>query len=197
MSHTYAGADAYPGSVTLPDDLDPADAASVNVALEGLADRTTWLAQRIGAMYLVGIYENGSSTGATVHSWHGTSYTDGAPAGQLSIACVAGDVLVVSSSWDVSIDPGGATTLGSLRIAIDDGTAGAYVEVPHSVRNTQEIPIATAPPVVACLAMGGKYTIVHTDTHVVSVQGALSDATAGNALDQNAGSIIAHLYRAP
>ena len=43
MSHLYNGADSYPASITLPDDLDAADAASVNVALEGLADRTRYL----------------------------------------------------------------------------------------------------------------------------------------------------------
>ena len=50
MSHPYNGADSYPTSITLPDDLDAADAASVNVAIEGLADRTTNLNARETAL---------------------------------------------------------------------------------------------------------------------------------------------------
>jgi hypothetical protein len=40
----YDGADAFPVSVDLPDDSDPPAAATFNVALEGLADRTIALA---------------------------------------------------------------------------------------------------------------------------------------------------------
>lgn len=47
MSTTYNGADAYPTSLTIPADGDPKPAASVNVAIEGLADRTTNLKGRV------------------------------------------------------------------------------------------------------------------------------------------------------
>lgn len=42
MSSTYAGASSFPTNITIPDDGDPRTAASVNVAFEGLADRTVW-----------------------------------------------------------------------------------------------------------------------------------------------------------
>ena len=46
MSTTYDGDDTnFPTSITLPSDGDAADAASVNAALEGLADRTAFLLQ--------------------------------------------------------------------------------------------------------------------------------------------------------
>lgn len=44
MSHTEAGdATNYPTDITLPDDGDTLDVASMNVGFEGLADRTAWL----------------------------------------------------------------------------------------------------------------------------------------------------------
>lgn len=46
MSHTYGGLDLFPALLTMPDDGDAADAASVNVSLEGLADRTVFLLGR-------------------------------------------------------------------------------------------------------------------------------------------------------
>ena len=42
MPTTYAGADSYPTGITIPSDGDVKGAATVNVALEGLADRTRW-----------------------------------------------------------------------------------------------------------------------------------------------------------
>jgi hypothetical protein len=43
MSSTYAGASTFPANITIPDDGDPLNASSVNVPLEGLADRTVKL----------------------------------------------------------------------------------------------------------------------------------------------------------
>lgn len=43
MSTTYAGTDVFPITITLPADGDPPVVASVNVPLEGLADRTAYL----------------------------------------------------------------------------------------------------------------------------------------------------------
>jgi hypothetical protein len=42
MSTTYAGADAFPTPITIPDDGDPAAMAILGAALEDLADRTVW-----------------------------------------------------------------------------------------------------------------------------------------------------------
>jgi hypothetical protein len=48
MSHTYDGNDTnFPASLTLPDDGDPRDAASVNTPIEGLADRTATLGRYV------------------------------------------------------------------------------------------------------------------------------------------------------
>lgn len=47
MSHTYPGIDAFPTSITEPDDGDDVDAASVQPIAEGIADRTTYLKARL------------------------------------------------------------------------------------------------------------------------------------------------------
>ena len=43
MSHSYPDVAVFDSSITIPDDGDDIDAASVNVALEALADRTKYL----------------------------------------------------------------------------------------------------------------------------------------------------------
>jgi len=43
MSSTYAGNNVFPGQITEPSDGEPGTVASVNVPLEGLADRTVYL----------------------------------------------------------------------------------------------------------------------------------------------------------
>lgn len=45
MSHSYTDAAVFDSAITLPDDGDNIDAASVNVALEAIADRTRYLGQ--------------------------------------------------------------------------------------------------------------------------------------------------------
>jgi hypothetical protein len=47
MSSPYAGADSFPGTVAVLDDGDPPDAATWAPALEGLADRTIFLRNRL------------------------------------------------------------------------------------------------------------------------------------------------------
>lgn len=49
MSVTYAGADSFPSNITIPSDGDDDTAAAVDVALEGLADRTAWIKNRLAA----------------------------------------------------------------------------------------------------------------------------------------------------
>lgn len=47
MSSQYAGDDLFPTDYAIPDDSDPRDAASVNVAFEALGDRTKYLYNRV------------------------------------------------------------------------------------------------------------------------------------------------------
>jgi len=56
MSYTYAGSNAFPTPITLPDDGDPASAASVDAPFQDLADRTVWAKTRIDALDAVVTY---------------------------------------------------------------------------------------------------------------------------------------------
>lgn len=58
MSSVYNGANTYPTGVTIPDDGDNKAAASVDVAIEGLADRTAYLKARL----------DGTSSGAHLNT---------------------------------------------------------------------------------------------------------------------------------
>ena len=98
MSHPYNGADSYPTSITLPDDLDAADAASVNVAIEGLADRTTNLNARETA--LDGRVGSLETDVGTLQTDVGTLQTD---VGNLNDAVVWGVHAVAFSIGDVDV----------------------------------------------------------------------------------------------
>lgn len=50
MAHTYAGTATYPANITCPDDGDARNASSVNVPLEGLADRAAYLKSKLDAL---------------------------------------------------------------------------------------------------------------------------------------------------
>lgn len=52
MPTPYSGIDNFPASYNIPADTDNADATSVNTGLEALGDRTTWLKNRSGEMWL-------------------------------------------------------------------------------------------------------------------------------------------------
>lgn len=98
MSHTYTDAAVFDSAITLPDDGEQITAASVNVALEALADRTRALSQRV---LVADIYSSFSDASGPIASTCETlSYTEAAE--YASIACSgsnavikAGDKLVV------------------------------------------------------------------------------------------------------
>lgn len=53
MSHTINGTDSFPAGFIVPDDGESRDAAAQNVGLEALADRATYLKNRLGARWTV------------------------------------------------------------------------------------------------------------------------------------------------
>lgn len=72
MPTTYAGNNVFPSAITIPSDGDNKPAASVNVSLEGLADRTTWLEQRVNDYFT---YVNFSTSGGDPVSLESWSYS--------------------------------------------------------------------------------------------------------------------------
>ncbi len=62
MSSQYAGDDLFPTDYAIPDDSDPRDAASVNVAFEALGDRTIYLHARVDDAWRI-IYDETAAAG--------------------------------------------------------------------------------------------------------------------------------------
>lgn len=81
MPTPYSGVDNFPTSYNIPSDGDTRNAASVDVALEALGDRTTWLKNRVGDHFLRSInYANFDDT-----AWPPTlQWTSSASAGSFT-----------------------------------------------------------------------------------------------------------------
>lgn len=114
MSTTYAGDETnFPASITIPSDGDTKPAASVNVALEGLADRTAYLLDRDPAVAFHA--DPGlafASTSATLVDVTGLTTTIG--------DCKVGDKLLMTLVAGCSIGTAGFE--GTLALTVNDGS---------------------------------------------------------------------------
>lgn len=141
MGSQYAGSAAsFPADFTIPDDGDDIDAASVNVALEALGDRTANLKAR-NPYYLlkthVATQEPASDVAPTViRAWTGTSF--GTYEELLSLT--GGDVPAVNDIVEVSITCNlimskaahSVTTFGAIRPFVQEN-GSAWLSIPGSV----------------------------------------------------------------
>ncbi len=161
MSTTYNGADTYPTSLTIPADGDPKPAASVNVAIEGLADRTTNLkgrvisletrATKLEAVDIYGVMDIGAfSTGykddapfvGEIVNATGTSGISHQPVhtpGAVSLAVKAGDKVLVALNG-ISVSASLDTSYGPLDPVIRVG----YTYDPTDVHSWADVPGAVA-----------------------------------------------------
>lgn len=147
MSTTYNGnLLVYPTGITIPGDLDPESAASVNVALQGLADRTEHIANRRLPFVLNGVRNRPGDaivsvpTGATVKV-HSSGVNLLATYNTNTIAVLANLVLDVrqSSGGVVSCD----VTLGTTSNATDTDSA---------IIQRWDIPASSMPRTIAIAA---------------------------------------------
>jgi hypothetical protein len=145
MSSTYAGANAFPASFTIPDDGDAENASTVNVPLEALADRTVYLQQhsprlttqeyttpgsytwvaptRVTKVRVRGI-GGGGSGGAGTGGGGGTNQGGGSGGGGAKQA-VAEVAVVPGSSYTVTVAAGGTSpTTGDGHDGGDSSFAG-------------------------------------------------------------------------
>jgi hypothetical protein len=117
MSSTYAGANTFPATITVLDDGDAANAASVAPALEGLADRTAYLQTRTGSRRVVaagGVSGQAADTGYT-----GTSYTFVSNSSVNLGTLAAGDIVIGTFTAEVS----GNGDVVAMRAAVFDGAS--------------------------------------------------------------------------
>lgn len=153
MSTTYAGNPAnYPASITEPSDGDNKSAASVNVGLEGLADRTAYLSAHKAdpALYQQKVFANSSDTESTQFSITLGTYEKPSPSNPYIefTGCAAGDVINVWSHWHVlrSASSAGVAVFRLYIIEDVDGTpaesalsfAKSWLWVPDAAPQTSE-----------------------------------------------------------
>lgn len=74
---TYGGSNTFPSLITIPDDGDVIDASSVDVPLEGLADRTVYLKTNLAPMthQMVGIFAFGGTV-SPAYDFNTATYDD-------------------------------------------------------------------------------------------------------------------------
>jgi hypothetical protein len=149
MSTLYGGANSFPVNITIPSDGDTKDAASVNVSLEGLADRTKYLKGFIDGTSSGGTLDGVTLTGTTTVS------------GPINI----GALLTATAGADIT---GGLTadTLHVTGVATFDssGTFTGIVTADSIVVSEASVPdsnsTASSPPkaIYVCLALTGDRT---------------------------------------
>lgn len=126
MSGTYGGNNAFPALVTIPSDADPRNAASVNVALEGLADRTMFLKSN-GMLDMWHVADNGDAstedfvTAAYVASVNVTALVEGCKTNDILQCTFTGLNQQVGATGNsflqvFAVDDSGGTPTGDLEV---------------------------------------------------------------------------------
>jgi hypothetical protein len=171
MPTPYAGNDVFPASTNLPTDLDALDAASVNVALEAVLDRTVYLRSRVP---LVGSFS--ASSPPTFSSFNTASFVSPLSGGTFDIAgCEVGDLILCDAFFQVELNTN--TDEASFRlIASDDvtGTPTAETQVPEA--RVRLIPRAGDSSSVWPASMGGIWEVTAAGTTRITIQGKSSGA---------------------
>jgi hypothetical protein len=143
MSSIYNGTNSYPTGMTIPDDGDPRNAASANVALEALADRTTYLKTRLDPITLSNLVlvqwksirfedvsetETGHGSPVTTAAWASFGGFTSPP----TIVTAVGDVVeAVVQAHALIQDSGSGTSRGWIQFEGNQNGTGA-VAVPGS-----------------------------------------------------------------
>lgn len=188
---------AWPRTYQLPSDGpgNLRDAASVNVALETLGDRTAYLLYKSGhpeprlrfVRYGGATEDDVNEDDSVFWTWASTSYVDGSGATQLTdiFYCEALDILDITLSTVVTIAGGDSARL---RVVVDDGP-GASLVVPTGGRFSIAAGVTRAFVQILC-----REQITNAGTRTVKVQGKTS---AGNNLTAiGAGTLTVRHYRA-
>lgn len=184
MSTTYGGANTYPANITLPSDGDVKNAASVNVPLEGLADRTAYLYARSGAYRVVSVSEYAHTSLNDVPALSDTieSFTTGSyVAASNALVSIAGalvyDVLLVDVALTALVTD---AALGAVRAEISEN-GGSFVAMPGMRKYIQGPPIGSSVGVawVSPVQLSGKIVIGVAGTSIVKLYGRYDTPTGG------------------
>lgn len=165
MATPYAGANAFPASYLIPDDGDVRSAASVNVALEALGDRTVYLYDRINPAGYV-LFNAGLQGGnAVLVNWTAGSFSPAENLGLLSFGSgLKANDIIEAEFWS-SFEFASSPLTGSARIAVSENST-SYTDVAatwtDAVGGSSETMIAdnTAASVLHNVTLHAEYTVV-------------------------------------
>jgi hypothetical protein len=190
MSSTYAGDPTnYPTDITIPDDGDARDAASVNAAFEGLADRTAWLeVQASGALDFYATsctstaprleYQNNiEQFTASVIGTTATLSTQADHALAVTL-CEVGDVLEITAQVVLNTDfwPAAGGDEVFVYLAVVDSGGANYVPGGFVSRREDGDVIGFG---VETVTVSGRYTVDTAGTNTVKL-GVQFDSNAAN-----------------
>lgn len=124
MPTVITGIDSYPTSFDAPADTETLDAASVNVGLESLADRDTYLKNRLptASRLYVATVDSGSETPTTQETFTSTSFVDSAYLYVDVPSVVIGDKFAIDFSCVPQLSK--AIRMGQIKIRRIDNYAG-------------------------------------------------------------------------
>lgn len=190
MSSTYAGSNIYPTSITEPSDGDAVTAASVNAAIEGLADRSTYLKNRV-ALYTFATGPLAKVAGS--RTWPTTTSFDQSLASGIRgsgsdtpfTGLLAGDVLLCTYVLGVSISSG--TNAFEIKLVSSESATDYVSGVWSDISGTDRIAQSGLTNGQQWFAMSWRY-VMAADGHVRfaaiardvnSAGGAANDTPAG------------------
>jgi hypothetical protein len=158
MPSPYFGANVFPASYNIPSDGDDRDAASVNVGLEALGDRTQWLLQHAlqsGAYYSYRTPADATSDAdpgiaeTLLYTTYGATWT-ASPTIKVDVpSCLPGDLLDISLHMGAVSRAGGAAAAGTgqaflqLYVIEDYGGAGVLQRLKSSLSWWREANVAS------------------------------------------------------
>ena len=177
MPTPYAGANSFPADITIPSDGDAKPAASVNAAIEGLADRTAYLKVHglINTAYSV-------DSGSLAFTSTSGTFVDVDASFTTAVTCQVGDVLMITMMATLAIVT--ATFAGTFAIVVTDGGVD-HVLNPQIIFGNVFSASAPATPTVLTV----KYTVAVAG--VVSVRPQVkNDGTHGSNVGAPASIVV-------
>ena len=176
--------------VETPDDGTTIEAGDVNVPFETLLDNDAYFAARVGNYRLIEVVgwsePDAGESDASFRNFASTSYVAGT-GGTSTLAtadCEAGDILLINMAADFTIAGGDSA---KVRITVDDGTAGAYIE-PSGGRCSIAAAVTRIRVAITCIRV-----IANAGTRTVRLE---AKSSAGNSVDAiGAGAMIVQHFR--
>jgi len=166
----YQGLNSFPLALDLTEDGADRDASSVDVALEGLADRTVWLSKQHAFASKVNAYQ--THPPGAYDTYTSTSYTDGSHADGMMVVqgLTAGDVVHIEVATQVLYD-GAAATWADIRVLVTEqfGTTPTVHVTPGRIWVR-----GTGSDVRECVSLMTVWTVTAPGDMQVSMQGRVS-----------------------